>query len=212
MDSKGKSLAMAMSIAKNKRKKMASGGLVSAKTESRPMPDSRPSDTAMVKPAQMPSTTPLSSPKIMGSDTFSVRRRDDTAPTRGMQEQPPSIEEDDDYMAPPEDESMADQFADGGMIDDEMSEEKHSSIAAAIMARRKMADGGMVDIEENSEEQSNMYDKLNGNAALKENYDDDLTDVSQPMDSNEMGDEREESTSNRRSMVSQIRAKMRSMR
>lgn len=94
--------------------------------------------------------------------------------------------------------------ADGGMIEDEepqpliklsrggevspeheIMEDHDASIASAIMAKRRMmADGGMVDIDENAEEQPNQYYRRN-EEVLKENYDSDMDDVSQPMDSNE---------------------------
>ncbi len=87
--------------------------------------------------------------------------------------------------------------AEGGMIDDEelpqpeADEEEHASIAAAIMARnaRKMAEGGYVDIEDNAQEEASDAADEYTEAAMKENYDSDLMDVSQPMDSNEHGDE-----------------------
>lgn len=94
--------------------------------------------------------------------------------------------------------------AEGGMVkEDEMDDADESSIASAIMKRRQMAEGGMVDIEANAEEMPNQMDKLN-EAALKENYDEDMESVSQPMDSNEHGDRRE--------MIKSIRSKMISKR
>lgn len=116
--------------------------------------------------------------------------------------------------------------AEGGMIDEsEMSEEEHASVAAAIMARKRaekalhsdsdedemvmMAEGGQVDIAANGREEPNHMDKRNA-AVLKENYDADLMDVSQPIDSNEKGDEREKAHSDRHSMISEIRSKIRS--
>lgn len=108
-------------------------------------------------------------------------------------------------------------FAEGGEVTPEAEEveEQHSSVAAAIMAKKRkqmplfsdsdeddmlmMAEGGEVDIEENGAEQANHFDKRN-NAILKENYDSDLMDVSQPTDSNEHGDKRE--------MIKSIRSKM----
>lgn len=128
---------------------------------------------------------------------------------------PEGLESDDDQMAPSEDEYMANHFAEGGMIDDEQPEpeeedEHHDSIAAAIMSKQaKFADGGMVDIDENGEEQPNGYYARN-EAALKENYDSDMDDVSQPMDSNEHGDSREDESENKRDMISQIMSKMKS--
>jgi hypothetical protein len=95
--------------------------------------------------------------------------------------------------------------AEGGMVEEEEGIEHDASIAAAIMAKRKrMADGGMVDLDLNAMEQPNDFDELN-EAALKENYDEDMHDVSQPMDSNEHGDEID---SDDHDMVSIIRRKM----
>ena len=101
-------------------------------------------------------------------------------------------------------------YADGGMLDEEMEDEKHSSLAAAIMAHKKrkmMAEGGQVDLEENSEEQPNQFYKQNEHEALKENYDQDLFHVDEPKDSNEHGDEL--SDEDEHDMVSAIRRKMR---
>lgn len=96
------SIAIAYNVKrKNKRKKMAEGGMAykndSAKTESRPMPSERDNDAKSVshnsgnKPAhndswtdnstitqaQKPSKTPLARPALRGSDAFSVRYRDE---------------------------------------------------------------------------------------------------------------------------------------
>ena len=119
-------------------------------------------------------------------------------------------------------------YARGGEVspNDEIEEEKHNSIAAAIMSRRdrmhaaidsgaldmdeavRMADGGMVDIDSNNEEQPNGYYNRNEDAALKENYDSDMDGLRQPTDSNEIGDSREDDEENRHDMISQIRSKM----
>lgn len=98
--SKDKSeLAIAYSVKRKPKKKMAEGGKVkneSAKSEARPMPEhtdddakmvgrnsgnkapknDRVSDDPTVKQAQKRSPTPLSQPKMVGSDAFSVRNRD----------------------------------------------------------------------------------------------------------------------------------------
>lgn len=96
----------------------------------------------------------------------------------------------------------------GGMIDEEAEEEHHASIADAIMAKAKkkmMAEGGMVDIEENEEEQPNAYYRRN-QEVLKEQYGEDTGE--DPMDSNEIGDEREDESENRLDRVSAIRRRM----
>lgn len=118
---------------------------------------------------------------------------------------------------------------------DEMEMDHHDSIASAIMANRdrmhaeidsgahdldeavRMAEGGEVedsqaDIMENGEEQPNGYYPRNEDEVLKENYMDDMGDVSQPDDSNETGDEREDSKSDKHDMVEKIRRSMKSKR
>lgn len=265
------SLAIALSVKnKNKRKKMAEGGPVSAKAEKRPMPDQTGADSMSVShnsgdkashndswidakmgaPQKRPKMEPLKHPKMMKSDAFSTKLRDEESdmissmPPKKMAEggsvemeygskpeedevvHPEGLESDDDSMSPAQDEYMANRFAEGG----EVEEDHHASVAAAIMAKRdrmhavidsgamdeddavKMADGGMVDIDSNNEEQPNGYYNRNEDAALKENYDSDMDDVSQPMDSNEMGDSREDESENKRDMVGSIRARMKRMR
>lgn len=229
-------LAIAYSVKrKNGKKKMAEGGMVneSAKSEHRPMPDERDKDSAevsrnsgkkassedswtdqpTVKQAQKPSLTRLSRPRMVGSDAFSVRTREevdadmdrmDSMPPESPEAQPPKkydeedaaksgpkvpdmqdehsnhrkpyakggmineevsikdadedhaehpagLESDDDEMSPPEKEFMAGHFAEGGEVspEDEEMEEHHSSITAAIMAKRDrmkaMIDSGAMD-------------------------------------------------------------------
>jgi len=121
-------------------------------------------------------------------------------------------------------------YAAGGEIDpmDEEMEEHHASISAAIMAKRAklhemvasgamdedhaaedmMAEGGEVDLDLNAEEQPNEYYHANEHEALKENYDEDMHDVTQPMDSNEHADEEESESENKHDMISAIRTKM----
>lgn len=125
-------------------------------------------------------------------------------------------------------------YAEGGMIDEnhqpkeEAQDEHHSSIAAAIMAKKArqmkldsdsdddemlmMAEGGQVDLDHNSMEEPNSFYELNEHAALKENYDEDMEDMHQPMDSNEHADEREANSENKLDMISAIRRKMASRR
>lgn len=307
------SLAIAYSVKrKNKRKKMAQGGEVTAKAESRPMPDTTANDAhsvshnsakkapsqdqwtdqPTVRQAQKPSHTRLSQPKMVGSDAFSVRLRDmheDEAdmmgklppqpyakgghvsmemgegPEEDNLQHPAGLEEDNDMMAPAESEYMAGYFAEGGeveydeygypkktpqatptpkpknefhdtgkgiedtsgfqkkafggSVEDEMEDEHHDSVAAAIMAKRErempssdsdedhmMAEGGEVDIDENAEEQPNMFYRRN-QEALKENYDSDMDSLTEPTDSNEMADPREENEENEHDMIDRIRSK-----
>lgn len=135
---------------------------------------------------------------------------------RAEQDQDPEISPiRESYMSPSESEIMSDKMApmlaEGGDVSprDEIEEEMHDSLAAAIMAkRRRFAQGGQVDLDLNSMEQPNAYYKAN-QEALKENYDSDMEDVSQPEDSNETADEREKSAEDKHDMVSAIRSKMR---
>lgn len=96
---KNQALAIAYSVKRKPKKKMAEGGMAkneSASSESRPMPEERDKDSQMmsrnsdnkspkndewtsnitISQAQKPSITKLSQPKIVGSDAFSVRNRD----------------------------------------------------------------------------------------------------------------------------------------
>lgn len=151
-------------------------------------------------------------------------------------EHPAGLEEDDDQMRPPMSDYMeehdAAQYAEGGEIDDmdqpedEEELEHKSSIAAAIMAKRKYAKGGeihshdsiysddsdMADLSRNADEDANEEDQLSFNALRKENYSesDALDDLDQPTDSNEHGDDRETSSENEHDneIVSAIRRKM----
>lgn len=130
------------------------------------------------------------------------------------------------YEHPSEEEVMSDKMApvlaEGGDVESEESrehelaespeqeieEERHDSLAAAIMAkRRKLAQGGQVDLDLNAEEQPNGYYKRNEDAVLKENYDSGMEDVSQPIDSNEHSEHIE---SDLHDMVSAIRRRMKS--
>lgn len=102
--------------------------------------------------------------------------------------------------------------ADGGEIspEDEQMDELHSSIASAIMAkRRKMAEGGEVDLSINADEEPNHEDQESFEALKKENYSESagLEKLDQPSDSNlhhVMLD------SDEHDMISAIRRKMKS--
>lgn len=143
-------------------------------------------------------------------------------------EHPTHLEEDDDQMKPSEDEIMSGHFARGGEVspEDELEEERHNSIAAAIMAKRDRmhamidsgamdeddavhgyADGGEVDLSINHDEQPNNEDQMSFEALKKENYNSSNLDKSQPRDSNLIGDDREEESENKHDMISKIRSK-----
>lgn len=117
-------------------------------------------------------------------------------------------------------------YARGGEVGNPKLEESHKmpsdedehydNIADAILAKKrrsKYADGGMVDLEANSEEAPHYGYKQNLKAYMKEQYDDSQIS-SQPEDSNEMGDSREDESENEHDadIVSSIRRKMKSKR
>ncbi len=107
---------------------------------------------------------------------------------------------------------------------------KGGSVSEAVMHKRRMlAEGGdvtpryeheddigladsMVDIDDNAKEIPNQYYPRNEDQVLKENYDEDMMDMSQPLDSNEIGDQAEDDTEDKHDMISQIRSKMRQKR
>lgn len=175
-------------------------------------------------------TQHIKRPSMVHSSIIKVKDDDNTSkeigpkPEEDMVQHPAHLEEDNDQMRPSEEEIMEDHaqmLADGGLVHEmdeqpepEAEDEMHDSLAAAIMAkRRKMyADGGMVDIETNAEEEPNSFYHQNEDAALKENYDEDMMHMHQPEDSNEHGDMREEHEENEHDMISQIRAKMKRMK
>lgn len=374
------SLAIAYNVKKkSKKKKMAEGGMAykndSARTESRPSTAERDNDketvsknsgnkpskndswtdNSTVKQAQKLSVTPLSRPKMVGSDAFSVRSRDmrddeadmmDRLPPETDRAQPPQRDNEDgpnrqgpkvsdmasehatkkapynkaiedqyaqdmadaemkkaqsyakggiveqaDYSAAPnkyeddltdltpsEDEGASNarsrneldadsqnpnaldmerehsngrkpyasggtvesgsstmNYADGGSVEEEEAIEHAASIAAAIMAKRKMMalggeileDGGdihshgsmdsddsdQVDLSRNADEDANEEDQASFDALRKENYSETagLDALDSPEDSNEHGDDREDASenTNSRNISDAIRRKMR---
>lgn len=91
----------------------------------------------------------------------------------------------------------------------------------------KMAKGGILsmhatdttedeqaDLDRNAQEDNNHEDQLSFDALRKENYSesDALSDLTQPTDSNETGDDREDARSDAHDMVESIRRKMKSRR
>lgn len=141
------SLAIAFSVKRKAPKKMAQGGKVppSAKLESRPSADEQDmselsrnrgdkparednwTDQPTVKQAQKPSITRLSQPRIVGSDAFSVRRREDVEQDKDAM----------DSMAPssPKDQPQA--------RDNEEEATKHGDEVPALHMKR-MAEGGKI--------------------------------------------------------------------
>lgn len=215
------SLAIAFSTQRHNKKKMAFGGKAEA-TQEPAVPGRKEDDTRPAKEAYMgdkfayggmaEATGEPSVPKRKPDDS---RRPKDAYAAPEWAGQPELDDASDTSMRPPEEQYMGDKFARGGevhpselMTDDERS----SSIAEAIMRKRKMmAEGGQVDLEENSEESLNNEDQMSFEAGDKEQYD--LSQLSsQPEDSNEKGDSREAATSDKHDMISQIRAKMKAKR
>lgn len=154
-------------------------------------------------------------------DMQDTQESKDAKETSGTPVRGPSQAEYDEYNSPAKKAIRAQYgFAEGGMAEmddqpgDEEAIEHAASIASAIMAknRKMMAEGGQVDIDSNNEEQPNGYYHQNEDAALKENYDSDMDDVSQPEDSNLKGDSREMDSENEhdKSITDRIRRKMKS--
>lgn len=153
------SLAIAYSVKRKPKKKMAQGGKVneSAASEHRPNPEERDKDAKSVsrnsgnKPpkqdswtdqptvtqARKPSLTKLSRPKIVGSDAFSVRSREeveagldqiDSYPPQSPKAKAPRrlIELDADKSGPDTPSLHMKKMANGGEVSFEESEEDHA--------------------------------------------------------------------------------------
>lgn len=152
--SQPQSLAIAYSI-KRKPKKMAAGGAISANDEKRPMPDNKYDDgkevsnnsgnkspkndnwlsQPTVEQARKPSRIPLKHPKMVPSDAFSVRLRDqedhlESSAKPGKYDSQPPKEDDEmgaDRSGPkvsdmqPEHNNHRKPYAKGGMINDKFS-------------------------------------------------------------------------------------------
>lgn len=177
---RAQNLAIAYSVQKKNKpkKKMAEGGAVkdTAAGEDRPMPDNRYQDSGSigrnsgnkalsnsqwtdnptVKQAQKPSITPLSRPKIVGSDAFSVRNRDMTedendfqmsVPPQSPKAQPKAM---DDEEGPnrqgPAISDMAEQH-NNRKPPYKFAKEDQYSEDEAESDMKQMADGGRVDME-----------------------------------------------------------------
>lgn len=158
-------LAVAYAVqkkAKGSRKKMAEGGMASkndsARTENRPMPEEVANDSMVVShnkgmkaakndswtdrstvaQAYKPSLTKLSQPKMMGSDAFSVRSRDEadkdlmrmnSMPPDGYGKQPTKMYDEEEATKSGDEVSDMEHehsngrkpYAKGGMINDDVS-------------------------------------------------------------------------------------------
>lgn len=204
------------------KKMMAKGGEIQPPAKSPEMPP-KPKMEEMSEMMPKPKLQRLAHGGMAASSVVKPRLRSDID-----QELMKQHEEHLMRSMPPEDETEHIQYddehaehsnmmADGGEVEPEDmpemyedEEQHHDSIASAIMARRKrMAAGGQVDIESNEMEQPNSFYEQNEDAALKENYDDDIEDLMQPMDSNE---DRPSIPTNKHDRISAIRARMKSRR
>lgn len=107
-------------------------------------------------------------------------------------------------------DSMEQTFADGGMVEIPKAEEIRAgstSVYDALRHRKRFAQGGRVDdLDDSDVEHKNLEDDLSFDALGKKVYDNDQLSK-QPSDSNEEGDDREESREDDEdsSIVSKIR-------
>lgn len=96
--------------------------------------------------------------------------------------------------------------------EDEANDEDNSSVAAAIMSKRRkmLAKGGEVDLSRNADEDPNFEDDASFDALRKENYSesDTLDDMDDPEDSNEIEPEHDEMDRNDEDDVDRIRRRM----
>jgi len=176
-------------------------------------------DTPTVKQAQKLSVAPKKHPQMAESSVLRTKLYDQEQHLMDMEpdgygKQPPTVydKKDQDRQGPVPPAQK--KFAQGGEVsikkemydqpEQEAQEEKHASLAAAIMSKRqKFAEGGQVDLHLNEDEQPMEYDDLNREAV--EFHENDIDSAKQPMDSNMIGDDIE---SDVRDLVGKIRAKM----
>lgn len=188
------SLAIAYSMKKRAKKKMAQGGMINDAESMK----SAEQDNQMSPAAKKPNFTSPAMAEYM-ADKFAKGGmiNEDESMSSAEQDMEPS-------MPSQEDNDAADHY---------------SSIADAILAKKRaarqnLAEGGMVDLDANSEEATADHGlEFNEAANLKEQYDDSQLE-SQPMDSNEDGDSHEEDSENMddASIVSSIRKRMKAKR
>lgn len=208
---------------------------VLAEMKSQPKPKLKGlAEGGIIKPEHVPFTVKSRQQLDMEERQRAHEHHDDINNLVPMKE----AQEDYDQM-PDEDPESIEMLSHGGDVESEESmehemaetpeqeaeEERHDSIAAAIMARKKhkgmhsgspdedravmMAEGGEIDIESNAKEEPNKYYHQNEDVVLKENYDEDIHDMHQPIDSNEHGDDIE---SDIHDMIGKIREKLRRQR
>jgi hypothetical protein len=183
------SIAIALDVQRRAKgkKKFALGGAVEA-----PGRSGHPYDRNPGAPAKKPNDRREPVSEYMGE--------------RATYGNPPARKPDD--HRPPKEEYMADHFAEGGEV-----EEHYSSIADAILAKKRVADS-QVDLVDNSEQDSNNEDRMSYNALHRPIYDEEdaLDDLNQPEDSNEHGHELSQEDDDSVSIVDKIRRGMKSKR
>lgn len=183
--SNNKSLAVAYSVNKHSRKKKP---VQAADTEKRPMPEDTHHNKEQIDHSKKSKLSPIQGPSMVKSDVIKSAKIDALGH---------KIEE-------------RHKYAEGGEVE---MDEHPESVVSAIMARRESMkaaiDDGMADIDQNNDEDPNMYYDLN-EEALGDRIDEDFEDMSQPEDSNLMGDEAEQESENKLDKISAIRARMKS--
>lgn len=225
--------ALAISYATQRRsakKKMAQGGIVSAKEEKRPMPAQTTNDTA--------ETSRVSAKGQRGPSFNHNDSRQQIGPSKSKSPGEVEVDMRDEHMTDIDDahddtemgmeresstdpkhvnahhlEDIADaKFAHGGEVEDH-----YESIADAILAkkrRKNMAEGGQVDLSRNADEDLNFEDQQSFEAGRKENYSETpgLEQLTSPMDSNLHSPEHQEMDVHDESIVDSIRRKKKSVK
>lgn len=220
-ENKAKNLAIAYSVQRKNKKKMAIGGAVEGPTHTKPF------DRDPGTPAPKGHDKALSASEFMSGSMKSAPGSTPSGPMVTISKA--------EYDAL----RSGGAYAEGGNVDLEQSmmhgcqmdnrygdyddeDPRATSIADAILEKRqKMAEGGILGLdqdhdilEENSEEEPNHEDQESYDALRKENYSEHsaLAATDQPEDSNTKGDSEEDESENKHDMISSIRSKMKSKR
>jgi len=211
-----KDMAIAFEIQrKNKRKKMANGGPVSAKDESRP--STQELDNDKHDASEQNSAKPLASgfdkePKA-SIDITPTSEEMEMLRNRRLKMAEGGWVDGHDRNADDQDMDMDLDMMDGSPsmsheLSADDSEESSPSIAQTIMRRKKYADGGMVDLDDNATEDGNDADEDNHNAYKKENYSEKsgLNDLDYDTSESD-GDDLKDEDEHGESMIDSIRRK-----
>lgn len=224
-ENKKQDLAIAYSIQRKNRKKMANGGPVSAKAESRPMPDTLGADSKSVR--MNSGKKPLSHADWLDRSTVEAAQRPSPAKPVKLKDFGSDDEIEHKLMRDEQDliRSKAPMYAKGGAVttddyaesmidqDEDMGNEdlKQASLVSRIIDKKlRFADGGQVDLSRNADEDFNNEDQMSFDALRKENYSETpgLDQLDQPEDSNLKGHDL--SDEDEHDMVSSIIRKIRS--